>query len=360
MKKKLSKSSYRFLFNELKGHKEKGIISQQQVDDMMTYYEEDSGLSFIKVLVTIGSILIGLGIISFIASNWQEIGKIAKILIILCALGASLLCSFKLEKVYPKTSKALLYLSTLIYGAGIFLMEQIFNYGGEVTLAFFLWTLGTLIMALLLKDKYIFIFSHILSMIYISGSFNENIVVFSLIFVTVFYIGNKYFNHSKIVTFFNNLVALNFCLYFLNYLNLDGIYIAIIFFVIGNLMYYVNHRLNPEVFNFQGIIVTGVSGIFLTYKDIWQQLSFIKNGSYVAIAFGILIVLYFLSLVRKGSLIALIFTCIIILRYYFDTLHDFMPKSLFFIIGGFILLGFGYYFERLRKNEGGITDEKNR
>jgi hypothetical protein len=34
-----------------------------------------------------------------------------------------------------------------------------------------------------------------------------------------------------------------------------------------------------------------------------------------------------------------------------------MPKSLFFIIGGFILLGFGYYFEKLRKNYGGELDE---
>lgn len=359
MKKKLSKSTYRFLFNELKGHKEKGIITQQQVDDMMTYYEEDAGLSFIKVLVTIGSILIGLGIISFIASNWQEIGKVAKVLIIIAALGTSLLGSYKLEKGYPKTSRALLYLSTLIYGAGIFLMEQTFNYSAEVTLGFSLWVFGTVIVALLFKEKYIFIFSHILSIIYISGSFNENIIAVSLIFIIVFYAGNKYFNHSNIVTFFNNLVALDFCLYFLNHLNLDGIYIAIIFFILGNIMYYVKHGLNREVFKVQGIVVAGVSGIFLTYKDIWQQLSFINNANYVAIGFGIIIVLYFLSLVRKGSLIALIFTCIIILRYYFDTLYDFMPKSLFFIIGGFILLGFGYYFERLRKNEGGIIHEKD-
>jgi hypothetical protein len=34
-----------------------------------------------------------------------------------------------------------------------------------------------------------------------------------------------------------------------------------------------------------------------------------------------------------------------------------MPKSLFFIIGGAILLAFGFYFERMRKRRGGEINE---
>ncbi|MGY0374800.1 DUF2157 domain-containing protein [Clostridium sp. JNZ J1-5] len=359
MKKKLSKSNYKFFLTELTEHKDRGIINQQQLDDMMTFYEEDSGINFIKILVTIGSILIGLGILSFIASNWEYIGKIAKILIIVVFLGFSIFASFRLEKGYPKTSRAMLYLSTLIYGAGIFLMEQIFNYSGEFQLAFLLWSVGVLVMSILLREKLLFLFAHVLSIIYISGSFNENIIVYSLILICVFYIASKYFNHDKIVTFFNNLVALDFLLYFLYYKYLDNIYVAIVFFIVGLIMYYGKHRLNIEVFKLQGIIVSGISGVMLTYKQGWEELLFIKNGSYIAICFGILFLIYLLYLVRRGSLTALVFTCVLILRYYFDTLYDFMPKSLFFIVGGFILLGFGYYFERLRKNSGGALDEKN-
>lgn len=358
MKKKLSRSSYKFLLSELSGHRDKDIITQQQLEDMMTFYEEDTGLNFIRILVTIGSLLIGLGVLSFIASNWAYMGKFLKVAVIIATLGTSIFTSFKLEKDYPKTSKALLYLSALIYGAGIFLMEQTFNFSGEFTGTFLLWTLGILPMALILKEKILFIFAHVLAMVYINSSFNDNIIVYAIILVTIFYVGNKYFSYSKLNTFFNNAVALNAVLYALNYFELDGIYIAIAFIIIGLAMYYIKHDLNIEIFELQGLIVIGISGFALSFDGIWEQLSFVGDGSYVAVGFGIVLITYLLNLVRQRLLTPLIFTCILILRYYFDTLYDFMPKSLFFIIGGFILLGFGHYFERIRKHRGGDLNEK--
>lgn len=358
MKKKLSRSSYKFLLSELSGHRDREIITQQQLDDMMTFYEEDTGLNFIRILVTIGSLLIGLGVLSFIASNWAYMGKLLKVVVIIATLGASIFTSFKLEKNYPKTSKAMLYLSALIYGAGIFLMEQIFNFSGELPRAFLLWTLGVLPMALILKEKILFIFAHVLAMIYINGSFNENIIVYAIMLVTLFYVGNKYFSYSKLNTFFNNAVALNAVLYALNYFDVDGIYIAIAFLLIGFAMYYLKHDLNIDIFRLQGLIVIGISGYALTFDQAWEQLAFINDGSSIAVGFGIVLIVYLLNLVRQRLLTPLIFTCILILRYYFDTLYDFMPKSLFFIIGGLILLGFGHYFERIRKHRGGDLNEK--
>lgn len=357
MKQKLSKSNYKFLLKELTYQRDKGIITQGQFDDMMNLYEEGSGINFIRVLVTIGAILIGLGVLSFVSSNWIYMSKVSKIITIISVMGISMFTSFKLEYTYEKTSKALLYLSTLIYGAGIFLIGQIFNYGGEFTTAFLLWAVGVVLMALILKEKILFISAHILLLIYINGSFGENIIIYTLIFICIFYTGNKSFQCSKYITFLNNLVALNFILYFLNYINLKGIYIAIIFFLIGFGMYYIKHSLNIYVFKLQGLILIGVSGIFLSFRYIWEELSFVNNGNSIAIIFSIVFLIFLLSLVRKGLLIPLIFICALILRYYFDTLYDFMPKSLFFIIGGFILLGFGYYFEKLRKNYGGELDE---
>lgn len=359
MKKKLSKDRYRFILKEFNEHRDRGIITKEQVDDMMTFYEEESSMNFIKILVTIGAILVGLGVLSFVSSNWMYINKPFKVGIIILALGLSIFASFKLEKVYPKTSKALLYLSVLIYGAGIFLIEQIFHFGGEFTRSFLLWTIGAIPIGLLLKEKIIFIFTHILFMVYINGSFDNNIIVYSVIILAILYAGNKYFNFSKIVTFFNNLVGLNFLLYFLNYIDMKAIYVILIFFGIGLAMYYTKHSLNLEVFKFEGLVTLGISGLFLTSKHAWQELNFISNGNAIAITCGILLLVYLLTLVKKGMLTPLIFVCALILRYYFDTLYDFMPKSIFFIVGGAILLGFGYYFERLRKNLGGALDEKN-
>lgn len=359
MKKKLNKERYRFLLKEFNDQKDRGIITKEQVDDMMTFYEEQTSMNFIKILVTIGAILVGLGVLSFVSSNWMYINKPFKVGIIILALALSIFTSFKLEKTYPKTSKSLLYLSVLIYGAGIFLMGQIFHYGGEFTEAFLLWTIGAIPIGLFLREKIIFIFTHILFMVYINGSFDNNIIAYSLIILVILYAGNKYFNFSRVVTFFNNLIGLNFLLYFLNYIDMKAIYATLIFFTIGLAMYYAKHNLNLEVFKFQGLVVLGISGLVLTAKELWEELSFISNANVVAITCGILLLVYLLILVKKGLLVPLIFICALILRYYFDTLYDFMPKSIFFIIGGTILLGFGYYFERLRKNLGGALDDEN-
>lgn len=359
MRKKLSKANYNLLFTELSEQRDRGIITQDQLDDMMTFYEKESGLNFIRILVTLGSILIGLGILSLVASNWVYIGKTVKVMIIIAALGSSIFASYKLEKSYPKTSKSLLYLSSLIYGAGIFLIGQIFNFGGDFTTAFLLWAIGVLSIGLILKEKLLYIFAHILLLVYINGSFGENIIVYPLIFIAIFFIGNKYFKFSKLITFFNNIVVLNYILYFLNYIDLDLIFIVGTFFIIGLGMYYIKHDLNIDVFKLQGIIVLGISGFLLTFDYFWENLSFISEGNSFAIGSGIIIFLYLLSLVRKGLLTPLLFIFIFILRYYFDTLYDFMPKSLFFIIGGLILLGFGFYFERIRRKSGGALDEEN-
>jgi len=353
MKKRLSRLNYRFLVREMNSQKEKGIITNQQIDDMMTYYEEGLGLNFIKVLATVGSILIGLGFLSFIASNWEHMSKLLKIITILTSLGVSMLSSYKLEKNYSKTAESLLYLSSLIFGAGLFLMEQIFNFSGDYNQAFLLWTIGVLIMSLLFKNTILILFAHVLAMIYMFSSFNENIIVSSIFLIIAFYGANKYFSFSKIIIFFTTIFSLNFLLYLLTYYNLESTYISLIFFAIGLGMYYLKHNLNLDTIKLIGVMIVGVSGFALTFEGNWNQLFYINRPDVFAVVVGISLIVYLLSLVRNRQIVPLLFVCALILRYYFDTMYDFMPKSLFFILGGLILLGFGYYIEGLRNNQGG-------
>lgn len=356
MGKKISRGNYNFLSRELNYQREEGNITPEQFTNMMEQYEKGDKLNFIKIIVTIGAILIGLGILSFVASNWVYINKTLRVLIILVALGLTVFAAYKIENNYKNTSKALLYLSILIYGSGVFLMYQIFNYSEDVIKGFVLWAVGTYAISLIFNDKILFVFSNALLLIYINGSFRENIISYILIFIISFYIAQRDFNYSKEITFVTNLVSLNFILYLLSYFKVNHFFSVALFFCIGIAMYYIKHDFNFEIFSFQGSIVFGISGLFLTSKNIWKELNFIKNGDVISIIFGILFLVYLLYEIKKGELVALIFVCILILRYYFDTLYDFIPKSMFFIIGGCILLGFGYYFEKLRKRRGETND----
>jgi len=333
MKKKISKYLFRFLSEALTDAADKNIISSQQEKDILTFYEERRGLDFIRVLVSIGSILIGLGVLLFIAGNWEVISNPIKVLIIVAFLAASMVSSFLTAEKRPITSQALLYLSVLIFGAGLFLINLAYNFNVEAYTINFVWALGALLLSSVYKDTYI------------QG----------LILLVIFFAGNYYFNYRKLITF-GSLILLNvFVLYILVDLDVMDVYIAGIFFALGLLFYYFKHQINFDIFQFFGIVLMGVSGFAWSFREIWQDFDFITNGSWISIPLSLAIVIYMFTLVSKRQITPLIVIAAFILRYYFDTLYDFLPRSLFFIIGGFLVLGMGYYIERFRRVE--VEDE---
>ena len=355
MKKKISKYLFRFLSEALTDAADKNIISSQQEKDILTFYEERRGLDFIRVLVSIGSILIGLGVLLFIAGNWEVISNPIKVLIIVSFLAASMVSSFLTAEKRPITSQALLYLSVLIFGAGLFLINLAYNFNVEAYTINFVWALGALLLSSVYKDTILFVFAHFLAFLFLTLGFDETIYIQGLILLVIFFAGNYYFNYRKLITF-GSLILLNvFVLYILVDLDVMDVYIAGIFFALGLLFYYFKHQINFDIFQFFGIVLMGASGFAWSFREIWQDFDFITNGSWISIPLSLAIVIYMFTLVSKRQITPLIVIAAFILRYYFDTLYDFLPRSLFFIIGGFLVLGMGYYIERFRRVE--VEDE---
>ena len=354
MKRQISKANFSFVSTELEHYASNGLITAEQKSEILEIYELKEGLNFIQVVVTIGAILVGLGILSFIASNWDGISHLVKLLIIFGVFGGVNTAGFLFSGSYPKTGRSLIYLGTLVYGAGIFLIGQMYNFGGEFPTAFLLWSLGVVPMAFQLKDKYLMLFATILFGIYLNGSYKLGFPYAGWVGVPIVYLAFNYFERSRLLLFFANLTTLSFILQMtLNY-EVKGFYVTLIFFVIGLLMYGINHGLEIDIFRVQGNILFGVTGVILTVPELWDVLVGVQSTRLVSILFALAFIVLLFALIRKGSLISLIFVCVTIFRYYTDT-FAFLPKSLFFIVGGLLLLGFGYYFERMMKTPKGGT-----
>ena len=120
--------------------------------------KEDTQKRTIRIIVTIGAILVGVGIFSFIAANWQEMTKLAKVLIIVIAMIFSYTGGWFLREKwhYEKTGEALLLLGAIIYGAGIFLIAQMFHIRGNWPDGFILWMIGTIVMAFAVESFSLF------------------------------------------------------------------------------------------------------------------------------------------------------------------------------------------------------------
>lgn len=361
-KRKISKNNYRFMEHELDFMEKEGELSAQQKSSFLSRYEIVNGVSFIRVLLTVGAFLIGIGVLSFVASNWSKIDDLFKFLLILSAIIGVNMLGFRLERTQPKTARTMHYIGVLFFGAGIFLIGQMFNLGGEFQQAFLLWAVGIIPIGYVLRDRVVLGFSGMNLIIYGFGFADSgllNLPYATLVLFPLLYWMNRKLGYSKGLTFVLNIVGIQFLvllvmktmdsMYFESY-----IYQILVVFLIGIAMLYLPvAEAIRDVFRVQGHFIHGLTGIIMTIPEVWGDF---QNIAPVSVIFSIVYFIFILFLINRGSLFSIVLLFVLILRFYIDLSLDFMPKSLVFIIGGVILVSFGYLFER-RRRKGGMIGE---
>ncbi|MEB3277414.1 MAG: DUF2157 domain-containing protein [Lyngbya sp.] len=152
----------RQLRHETQLWKAEGLIDNstyQQICDRYQFNTIDSAASnrFVMILIGLGSILLGLGVITFVAANWQQWPREFKIILLLSLFISLNASGFYLWQSHPETGKTkrlgegLLIFGALSLGANISLMAQMFHIGGSPYGLFLVWGLGVLLMAYSLR-----------------------------------------------------------------------------------------------------------------------------------------------------------------------------------------------------------------
>lgn len=123
----------------------RGIVSAEQRDRLLALYPpSDSPSRFLAVLSSVGGVLVALGVILVIASNWEEIGdwvKIAGLIVLLVsAYGAG--WTLIRRGHYPRIGESLVMVGCILFLAGIALVSQIFHLDGRPASALLIWWLG--------------------------------------------------------------------------------------------------------------------------------------------------------------------------------------------------------------------------
>ncbi|MGB3509076.1 MAG: DUF2157 domain-containing protein, partial [Microcoleaceae cyanobacterium] len=127
--------------------------------------EQNASSRFITILISLGAILLGLGIITFVSANWQEWSREVKTILLLTLFIVVNTLGFYLWRqpnTIPHTllnttsrkqrlGHGLLIFGALILGANIALMAQMFHIGGSPYGLYIVWGLGVLAMAYSLK-----------------------------------------------------------------------------------------------------------------------------------------------------------------------------------------------------------------
>ncbi len=129
-----------------------GLVSAEQAGKLRARYAQTGptvpwGL---LVFATAGAIVVGLGVILLFAYNWDEIPKFGKLALVFGAVIAAHTAGIRLlarDGWQPKLGEALSLLGTMFYGAGIWLVAQIYHIDEHYPNGFLFWALAALAMA---------------------------------------------------------------------------------------------------------------------------------------------------------------------------------------------------------------------
>lgn len=236
------------------------IINSHTGEEILRFYSKKSNYNKLQVsFAIIGALLVGLGIISIIAHNWDSISLSSKLiisfipLIIAQLIGAFSLIKRKDNKAFSESSS--LFIS-LAVAASISLVSQTYNIMGSLDSFIFIWMILSLPLIYLFNSKSV-------AILYLIGitsyawihSFNINdssytywvLLVLLLPFYYAMYIHNKQANSFRVISWLLALSLLT-CLGSLAFNGAGLISVAYIslfvLFIIGGDLFLASHKNN--------------------------------------------------------------------------------------------------------------------
>ena len=155
------------LLAETRIWQDRGIISAEQAQAITSSYDVPADVAssqrargkLVTILAVFGSLLVGLGVILFFAANWDGIPRAIRLALIVVGIPSIYGAGYWLRYMrgYQRVGTAVLLLAAVLYGTGIHLVAQAYNFPLNDPRLFSLWFLGVLPLAYLTRSQAILI-----------------------------------------------------------------------------------------------------------------------------------------------------------------------------------------------------------
>ena len=377
-----------------------GIITAEQADGIVAFQaigrpRRSNALQsgrIVAILATLGAVLVGVGAILFVASNWQEIPKLAKLATVLVGTAAAYAAGYRLKysaPEYPRIGEALLFLASIFFGAGIFLVAQIYHFNANNPYLHVAWFVGVFPLAYLVRSRAIMALAVVLGFVDIgllldsrlgiealNGPWFGAFLIFGAMVYAIGLLQGKFRYtgpFAQIYTVLGGLVAFLF-VYILTFEGLwkdlvrgfrsypdvgagGWTFIVVISVIavgalVGTLGLAARRGLGQITLRYEAGM--GVVLILAAYVTILAQ-----QGSplpYV-IGFNVVLILMIVGAVVAGIVtgrealvnLGLVFFAVDVITRYLEIAAGMFQTSLFFMAGGVLLLVLGLGLERVRK-----------
>jgi len=151
----------------------KDIITREQGEQILSLYgvklpkDGESHNRGYLILMSLAALMVSLAIIVIIGNNWEEIPRWIRMGMMISVVAT---CNgigfYKYSKNEIASAKIVLFMGSLMYGAAIMLIAQIYHIEEHFPNGIFMWAIGVLPVALILKSRAILLVVQILSLIW--------------------------------------------------------------------------------------------------------------------------------------------------------------------------------------------------
>ena len=277
-----------------------GILNGEQARQISLRYKLDqlkteSLGTFLLTLYIVGAVLIAGGVVSFVAAHWASIGQWTKVSLIISAMLASHIVGFYLWPVSgkrPRLGHSLIVLGTLIFGANIGLLAQIFHIHSSYYNGFGAWAIGAIVMAYVLRSTPNALIALIMSFVWFCGWLGDYSHAFGYypFVVAAVFLPFAYLKRSKLV-FALTLLAIGISVPLYTAINSEQFWVWCLSMLAIGLLFYAWGLFSVRTKNFTDFgLPACVLGVFalallthlLSFHSLSEELDFDKlDGRYL-------------------------------------------------------------------------------
>lgn len=387
---------------EVETWQREGLVHADQAQRILARYGLVAGETsdslhqskLVSILAILGVLLIGVGVILFVGANWQSMPKLGRLALLLVSTAAMYFSGYRMahqSQKYPKIGQALLFLGSLLWGASIFLVAQMYSLGGEggERTAVLWWIIGVIPLAYILESQPHMIMSVVLATIWfgMTISFGSQTAFVALLVWGVFLYAlgrmhtiwpavkslNKSYNWLGLLSILTVLYAFSFRdfwqigWWYENASNTSSLIVLFVLAGLSSIALFVLQMKKGRVALFESLalfLLLGLgAGTLMWFTqasnsahpgayESWHHVSLLSfaifNLVLLASEIGVIALGWFRNLPGLANLGIAVFFIQLVTRY-FDLLGGMLQGGLMFIGAGIVLFLGGFLLERYRR-----------
>lgn len=393
-----------WLSGELAKWRSEEIINDSQFDLLSRRYEGKKApeLKLVAILGILGAVLVGAGVILFVAANWELLPKFLKLTLLFVSTLLAFYAGWEAaRRNHPVAGSALSFLAAILVGATIFLTAQIFHVNADAHWLLLLWFFAVAPLAHILNSRPILLLAIIVFTSWLEYYLIDNDQFYSpwslgqvvtvLYGVVLYGLGlahKRWKSWIHFVPFYQGagVFLILAALFFFSVVGFeaaprpwilnDGMVVllatlAIVSSVAVLVYSFVEARKERQRGEFYFLFAAFGAALFialpvlrLTYSSAPLFAAGFNFPQFTAVAANLIFVLanllffalnigaVFISHTKGVAILSylgLAFFFFGTIHLYVTTVYEFLPRSLALVLGGFLLLGGGFYLERKRR-----------